>query len=127
MTKQQRKSIKTKKPRIKWHMVSRRDGAVVVLYRPAKDADYPRGWYVREYHSDDAMRAHLNHIVNGAPPPKHFSEQKGWCWEHSYTDDGPLTQNEAMQTALGLAYIPWKWVPDFLEGMAQREDVAQGH
>jgi hypothetical protein len=60
-----------------WPIVSH-DGAAMLIYRPRKEGDAPRGWYIRSYHSVPAMDAHLNHILYGASPPKHWNKPEGW-------------------------------------------------
>jgi hypothetical protein len=75
-----------------------REAATVVFYRPTKNA---RGWYVRNYHSTYAMDAHLKHLAEGAPPPRHWRKPKGWNWESSFGDTGPFTSKaDAMEWAL---------------------------
>jgi len=63
-----------------------RELGCVVFYNPTKQPDFPRGWYVREYHSDYAMEQHLK-------------GKKGW--ERSYGDTGVFrTADEAREHAL---------------------------
>jgi hypothetical protein len=61
-----------------------------------------RSWWVRQYHSNYAMNAHLRHLAKGTPPPKHWNKPKGWNWASAYSDEGPFTKKEAGEFALEL-------------------------
>jgi hypothetical protein len=70
------------------------EAASVVLY---KSIGGERGWWVREYHSDISMKAHLKHLETGAPPPRHFG--KNYEWSRGYGETGPFTKKAAMEYA----------------------------
>jgi hypothetical protein len=70
--------------------------SAMVLYRSVGGE---RGWWVREYHSEFAMKAHLKHLKTGAPPPKHWHTPKNWDWEASFGETGPFTKREAVEYA----------------------------
>jgi hypothetical protein len=76
------------------------DDAACIVYQ---DATHERGhWYVRQYHSRYAMKAHFKHLTKGAAPPRHWGKPKGWDWGASYSEDGPFTKKDALQEALSL-------------------------
>jgi len=54
--------------------------ACMIAYNPTRKGDYPRGWYIREYHSPIAMKNHLK-------------GKKGW--EKSYIETGPYRTEKA--------------------------------
>jgi hypothetical protein len=88
------KKRKTVAPIIVWEAAS-------ILFYAAKHPDFGRGWFVRSYHSKAAMEAHLRHLVDGAPPPKHWNKPKGWEWWHCYGETGSFrTAREAREYVL---------------------------
>ena len=98
-----RKATKTKKAAKVVRPIVSRDGAWIVIWRPRKEGDMPRGWYIREYHSVPAMDWHLDHIINNAKPPKHL--KKGWTWESSYHEQGPLTWQQILEEVFKMDFF----------------------
>jgi len=61
--------------------------ACVIFYNPTRTRSFPKGWYVREYHSPVALE-------------KHRKGEKGW--DGSYGDTGVFrTEEEARKYAMG--------------------------